>query len=204
MKKKIGKLSFLFLMMFTISNIGLWTAPILSASQVSPEQIQLVSEEEIDKFDKYVYQTDTGFGISNQAYAELSQGEIATLEKQISVTNSSFEHGEFVKKGDGFENVVYDSELGIYDATLRGRGVTKINFYWWGFKAYVSRGVARAAGSAGIGVAGYIASTMGVSFWVGALIAAGIGLLGYAVSNIPHGVGVRYTYGVGITAVWWQ
>lgn len=208
MKLRFFQIVTMFLVSFGFLGASFSQSLMASEIQEINHKILNLSELDIKYLDKFVESNENGFYIVTEGYKELNSKQLKILEDQLTVTNNSFESNKFEKKGKTFTNTKNDNEVisqpkAGYKNT-RGNGKTTIKFYWWGFKAYISKGVIKAAGSAGIGAAGFLASKLNVATWIGAVIAAGIGLLGYSLTDIPYGVGLRYTYGLGTTAVWWQ
>lgn len=213
MKKKRMVFSALtiFLVIFGFIS-GAFLAPAsassISALETSNNTITKLSEKDINLFDKYIESNNKGFYITDEGYKKLNKEEIQVIEDQLVATNESFAIDEFEKTGESFTNVVYDNEFfsgsESLNVNLRSYGKNKISFYWWGFKAYLSKGVVRAAGELGTDATIMIAKKLKVTNWIATVVyVAALGLF-YSLSRAPHGIGVRYTYGVGTTGVWWQ
>lgn len=135
----------------------------------------------------------------------LSEEELKNVEESIenantlnseTIENQDVNPGNVVINNESVTLSIYDSELfpqnnGAVMARAYYSGVTKISSYWWGFKIYLSKTVVNTAGSAAIGAAGYLASTLKVPHPIGYAIAAGLGAAGYLGTNIPYGVELR-------------
>lgn len=199
---KMRKLAFTFLFMFTVSSLGVLGAPILGASEVNPENVTLVTEEQVEEQDKYITQDSSGYTLKADAYSKLSSDEIVLLEEQLKLTNNNFEVSEYSDTGKEYTNIVKDSELG---KGARGAGVSKVVFYWWGVYIYLSKLFIRNLSPYVSQAGNLIAVYFGLSGWIGVALALGVMALGYGMKNIPHGVKIKYSFiRRSVVGIWQQ
>lgn len=164
----------------------------------------ILSDELVEKINPYVeLNSDGTFEITSEdkLLEFLTPEELNLVNSLINSANETNLNVLNDKSGPGTVTV-NDNQLTltIRDYEIRNEldgiqlfsnGVTKVDFYWWGMKVYLSKTAINAASASSIGAAGYLAGKLKVKTPLALVIAAGLGAAGYLGTQIPHGVEVR-------------
>ncbi|ALC80192.1 MULTISPECIES: hypothetical protein [Bacillus] len=142
------------------------------------------SDELVEKIDRYVKLNSNGkFKIASEKklLEFLTPDELAVVKSQIKSANENI--ADIVKRDKSNPGTVSVNNnqmtLSIKDSEITGKsggfqiaseGVTKVDFYWWGMRVYLSKTVINTASAASIGAAGYLGT------------------------QIPHGVQIKFNY----------
>jgi hypothetical protein len=162
-----------------------------------------LTEEQIMEFEKYVsIDENNNFVIDDNAVNELDSQNFELLQNTIDDTNENFENEFYTVSEDN--SLVYeisDQELGIESKT-RGYGWNGVQFYWWGFKIFLSRDVAKRVLDFGIyNGAWYLTTVLKISNPVSFVITNAVYASAWLVTKLNSGIWIIYTYGLGITGV---
>ncbi|SFD61812.1 hypothetical protein [Bacillus sp. UNCCL81] len=171
-----------------------------------------VDEELIEKVSPYINMDFTGqFSVNDSdALSEiLTDNELQLVQQNIEDANE-LNSSLYYSPGPGTSVSVGDGSLTYtVDESVKGYidGVTKVQSYWWGYKVYLSKTVVNALGSGVIATANKIADKLKLPYKVGLAVAGALGVAGYLISNVPHGVIIRVnkipiSSGIGYVPTW--
>ncbi|MFD2729807.1 hypothetical protein [Enterococcus camelliae] len=157
----------------------------VSATEASNVQNEEITNDQINKLDKYVLFSEDGFySISETASTELSSNEYALLVEKINDANSMVERLQVDSKTEKLYIDVNEKTVTIEktgnNAYLRAykQGKTAIKGYWWGTRIWISKSAANNI-STGISIGGvFIKSNL-----IGLVVALG----GVVLANVPGG-----------------
>lgn len=98
-----------------------------------------LSEEKNIKLNEWVIynEKEKQFKIKIEAKDKLNNMDYNLLEDYLNNTNSTIEKLDF-SKGDVFV-ISPEEDIEMTERAKYNRGVTKINFYWWGARVYLSK-----------------------------------------------------------------
>ena len=157
----------------------------VSATEASNVQNEEITNDQINKLDKYVLFSEDGFySISETASTELTSNEYALLVEKINDANSMVESLQVDSKTEKLYIDVNEKTVTIEktgnNAYLRAykQGKTAIKGYWWGTRIWISKSAANNL-STGISIGGVFIKSN--------LIDLAVALGGVALSNVPGG-----------------
>lgn len=157
----------------------------VSATEASNDQNEKITNDQINKLDKYVlFSEDSFYSISETASTELSSNEYALLVEKINDANSMVESLQVDSKTEKLYIDVNEKTVTIEktgnNAYLRAykQGKTAIKGYWWGTRIWISKSAANNL-STGISIGGVFIKSN--------LIGLAVALGGVALSNVPGG-----------------
>ena len=157
----------------------------VSATEASNVQNEEITNDQINKLDKYVLFSEDGFySISETASTELTSNEYALLVEKINDANSMVESLQVDSKTEKLYIDVNEKTVTIEktgnNAYLRAykQGKTAIKGYWWGTRIWISKSAANNI-STGISIGGVFIKSN--------LIDLAVALGGVALSNVPGG-----------------
>lgn len=164
-----------------------------------------MTEELISKVDPYIELNKEGlYEIKSKEILQelITTNELKLVERQISIANENIIHvinndiGNTIIDGDKVSYSIKDFEILPSDGEYQtmAAGVTKVDYYWWGLKVYLSKYALQGASAVGIGMAGYIARLLKVPHPLGLAIAGALGGGAWLVGQISHGIVMRINY----------
>lgn len=181
----------LFLCAFLIlSNISM--TALAATSEGKTEKSYILTSQEISKFNPYVSldKNNNQFIIDKEAKIDLTKEEYAKLEINIKKTNQVLKSTD--KNQVQFVIIDPKSQAGNVKVAFT-EGETKVEFYWWGARFFISKTNLVYMGS-GITIAG---------IWIPQVfVARVVSTLGVIITQAPGGIWFDYNFWIaGITSL---
>lgn len=172
---------------------------------------------EFEKYKEYIKVIDNKY-VLDPSVENSNSLDLEKLKRQLEFTNSIIDKYQVkdVSLENGFSIYVSDSQIsnqlraeGINaPLALQRAGVTKVQFYWWGFYLYLSSYWTSLAMTAGVGgIMGGIGALLGGGVGAGVAVGVAGAVADFVVSNserAQRGCVVSYNYAFGVQDVWNQ
>lgn len=174
-------------------------------------------ENEYSKYQDFIHIVD-GKYVIDDSLLNSTDKDVEKLKTQIDFTNSIIDkyNVKDVSLEEGFSIYVSNAEINKslidqgYDLPVYSQkaGVTKVQFYWWGFYLYLDSYWTGLAMTAGVGaIAGGIGAILGGGVGAGVAVGVAGAVADYVLANSSYaqrGCVVSWNYVLGLQSIWAQ